>query len=179
MAAKAGEKALGKMGLEEDGAVQAAGTAVMEQPDDMTVLKEILRKEILQEMAGTIDEFKRNIKEEFRAELEAEVRAEVKQDEKDLGATIAKLSQQKRYRIIINEQENTDTQNGRNDVFVACNGAPFLIKRGHEVVVPEGILNVLQESRPISVRKNPEDDSEILREFPRFALTVIGEVVES
>lgn len=131
--------------------------------------------------AALLEEFKinkENIKAELKAEIEAEVRSEVKEDEQTMGAAVAEMVAQKRFKIIINEQENTDTQGGNNDVFVSCNGVPFLIKRGREVTIPEGHLNVLKESRPINIKKG-EDEKLVLREFPRFALQIIGEATES
>lgn len=138
---------------------------------------EKLKAEIKAELLKEVEINKANIKAELRAEIEAEIRAEAKEDENTMGAAVAEMVEQKRFKIVINEQENTDTQGGNNDVFVSCNGIPFLIKRGREVVIPEGHLNVLKESRPISIKKN-EDEELVLREYPRFALQIIGEVAE-
>ncbi|MBZ0158398.1 MAG: hypothetical protein K8I29_19545 [Alphaproteobacteria bacterium] len=77
----------------------------------------------------------------------------------------------KKYRIIIDEQDNTDKN---NDVFVTDGrGTPYLIKRGHEVVVPEGVVNVLKEAVYTLIEKN-ENGEEVRRDIPRFALRVLG-----
>lgn len=85
---------------------------------------------------------------------------------------IVKKEKVKKYRIVIDEQDNSDKN---QDVFVTDGkNTPYLIKRGHEVVVPEGVVNVLKES----VYKIVSEDgfgNKTEKSVNRFALRVLGE----
>lgn len=79
----------------------------------------------------------------------------------------------KMFRIIIDEQDNSD-KNG--DVFVTdpSDGTPFLIQRGFEVDVPEGVVNNLKEC--IQEKLEYKGGEERWRKIPRFAMRIIKEL---
>jgi|GEM_PF-3727395 len=82
---------------------------------------------------------------------------------------------EKLFKIIIDEQAGPDAH---EDVFVGVNGKHYLIKRGHEVVVPEGVVNVLRESITAKIIKH-EDGTEEIKHIPRIAFRVLGEVTKN
>jgi hypothetical protein len=45
-----------------------------------------------------------------------------------------------------------DGANAPTEEFVGFNGKAYLIKRGEEVMVPEGVYNVLMESKKVRAR---------------------------
>lgn len=94
-------------------------------------------------------------------------RAEAKADMK---TAVDELRAQERYRIILNEQENTDNPSQQ---FVSCNGVSWLIKRGVEVVVPEGILNVIKGCVYSRSTQSPDGDIES-KKVNRFSYSVLG-----
>lgn len=61
--------------------------------------------------------------------------------EADIKTAVDELRTQKRYRLTLNEQENTDDPQQQ---FIGCNGVGWILKRGSEAIVPEGILNVIK-----------------------------------
>jgi hypothetical protein len=80
----------------------------------------------------------------------------------------------KMFRIILQEQENSD-KNQDQLVTDPSNGKQYLIKRGFEVDVPEGVLNNLKES--ITERLEYDDNgNEVWRKIPRFSFTVVKEL---
>ena len=79
----------------------------------------------------------------------------------------------KMFRIIIDEQDNND-KNGP----VRCTdgqGKQYMIPRGIEVNVPEGVVNVIRESVFTTYEKD-SNDNDIERHIPRFAMRVIKEL---
>lgn len=84
------------------------------------------------------------------------------------------VAKKKMYRIIIDQQDNTDRN---NDAFVTdpSNGVPYNIKRGFEVDVPEGVVNNLRES-VMERLEYDENGEEKWRRIPRYAMRVIKEL---
>ncbi|MCK5606714.1 hypothetical protein KAR91_32730 [Candidatus Pacearchaeota archaeon] len=80
----------------------------------------------------------------------------------------------KMFRIILGEQDNSD-KNQDQLVTDPSDGKQFLIKRGFEVEVPEGVVNNLKESI-VDKLEYDENGNEVWRPIPRFALTELGEV---
>ena len=79
----------------------------------------------------------------------------------------------KMFKIIIDEQDNDD-KNGD----VKCTdgqGTQYSIKRGHEVDVPEGVVNVLKESVYERIEED-EHGNERKRHIPRYAMRIIKEL---
>lgn len=89
---------------------------------------------------------------------------------------LAEMSKRKTgfARIKIHEQEGV---NSSPYVFVCVNGTSYYIPRNEEVVVPENVLNVLKDARPIITRSERMSDGSI-RYFEsygsRFAFEVIS-----
>lgn len=78
----------------------------------------------------------------------------------------------KYYKIIIDEQQNSD-QNG--DIFTSDGvSKQYQIQRGKEVIVPEGVVNVLKES--IITHLEYKDSDIVERHIPRFALRILETV---
>lgn len=91
----------------------------------------------------------------------------------DVSPKVKGVKPKKMFRIIIDEQDNTD-KNGP----VRCTdgqGKQYLIKRGFEVNVPEGVVNVIKES-VFTVYDKDEGDNDIERHIPRFAMRIIKEL---
>lgn len=65
-----------------------------------------------------------------------------------------KVAAPKMYKINISSE---DTAEGKSDVFVAVNFHSYLIKRDQDVVVPEGVVEVLRNTvaNTIDGNKNP------------------------
>ncbi|MCK5235811.1 MAG: hypothetical protein KAR06_02405 [Deltaproteobacteria bacterium] len=79
---------------------------------------------------------------------------------------------QKMFKIIIDEQDNSDMNRA-----VQCTdgqGKQFLIQRGKEVTVPEGVVNVLRES--VYEVYQEVDGKDIKRSIPRYALRILEEL---
>lgn len=84
----------------------------------------------------------------------------------------AKATKQKMFRIIIDEQDNND-KNGP----VKCTDGQnkqYTIWRGHEVDVPEGVVNVIKES--VYEVYEEKGDETITRQIPRYAMRIIKEL---
>ena len=80
----------------------------------------------------------------------------------------------KMFRIILDEQDNSDKNNDQL-VTDPSNGKQYLIKRGFEVDVPEGVVNNLRES-VIDKLEYDANGEEVWRSIPRFAMRVIKEL---
>lgn len=80
----------------------------------------------------------------------------------------------KMFRIILDEQDNADKNNDQL-VTDPSNGKQYLIKRGFEVDVPEGVVNNLRES-VIDRLEYDANGEEVWRSIPRFAMRVIKEL---
>ncbi len=79
----------------------------------------------------------------------------------------------KMVRIIIDRQDNSD-----KNIDVKCTdgqGRQFVIKRGFEVDVPIGVLNVLRESIQTTLEMNEQGD-ERYTDIPRIAVRLIKEL---
>ena len=79
----------------------------------------------------------------------------------------------KMFRIVIDEQDNND-KNGP----VRCTdgrGRQYMIPRGVECNVPEGVVNVIRESVFTTYEKDAQGN-DIERNIPRFAMRVIKEL---
>jgi hypothetical protein len=96
-------------------------------------------------------------------------------DETDIDEPAEVPECARKFKIIIHEQDNFDEN---RDVFVGLNGYGYLIKRGKEVVVPEGVVNVLKESIITTIKKNPDTGEDEVRNIPRFSFSNYGEVIE-
>jgi len=96
-------------------------------------------------------------------------------DHEDEGVSSEPLESKRKFKIVISEQQNTDDP---NQVFVSCNGNAFLIQRGQEVIIPEGILNVLKESVYEIPYKDTETGEDKIRYVKRFAISELGEVIQ-
>lgn len=97
------------------------------------------------------------------------------EDETDIDEPVEVPVVTRKFKIIIHEQDNFDEN---RDVFVGLNGYGYLIKRGKEVVVPDGIVNVLKESVITTIKKNPDTGEDEVRNIPRFSFSNYGEVIE-
>jgi len=126
-----------------------------------------------------VDELSRLIAEntakamaDFLAASTAKVDEADKEEAKvELQTAVEMLMAQKKYRIILNEQDGTDDPHQQ---FIGCNGVQWLIKRGMEVTVPEGIVNVIKEC--IYEKRIEMDDGEVIvKRQPRFSYTILGE----
>ena len=86
---------------------------------------------------------------------------------------VKKTGGQKKYRIIIDEQDNTD----KNQSVFATDGSgkPYLIPRGIEVVVPVGVVNVIKES-VYTITSTDENGNKAERYVKRHAMRDLGEV---
>ncbi len=80
----------------------------------------------------------------------------------------------KMFRIILDEQDNSDKNNDQL-VTDPSDGKQYLIKRGFEVDVPEGVVNNLRES-VIDRLEYDANGEEVWRSIPRFAMRVIKEL---
>lgn len=85
----------------------------------------------------------------------------------------SKQEPEKKYRVIINTQEGFD---GKDDVKLGVNGRVFLVKRGHEVELPESYLGVLKDAKITQISKDDEGNEQII-DIPRFSYNILGEVV--
>lgn len=86
--------------------------------------------------------------------------------------TEVKAVKQKMFRIIIDEQDNND-KNG----LVRCTDGQskqYTIERGHEVDVPEGVVNVLRES--VYTTNEEVNNKTVTRNIPRYAMRIIKEL---
>lgn len=63
---------------------------------------------------------------------------------------------------------------GNDDVFVSINGKAYLIARGHEVVAPESVVKVLEESIYTKYKYNDKGEPTEYK-VPRFAVRRIRE----
>jgi hypothetical protein len=117
--------------------------ATQAQADEIAELKAKLAK-AEEEKADALKAAKEA--EEARAVAEAAAKKAAKhsrdKSEQDEQATLAALRRQKKYVLTVNSTE-TDSA----PVPLGCNGAHYLIKRDTEVLVPKGIINVLERSR--------------------------------
>ncbi len=80
----------------------------------------------------------------------------------------------KMFRIILDEQDNSDKNNDQL-VTDPSDGKQYLIKRGFEVDVPEGVVNNLRESIQSRLEYD-ENGVEVWRNIPRFAMRIIKEL---
>jgi Cys-tRNA synthase (O-phospho-L-seryl-tRNA:Cys-tRNA synthase) len=87
--------------------------------------------------------------------------------EKD-GMVIFPLSEEKdpRIPIIIEEQDNHE---GSMPVKASINGHPFLIKRGHKVMLPTSYVGMLEELK-YTVYQKDDEGRDVEREVPRFVI---------
>lgn len=72
----------------------------------------------------------------------------------EVPAKAKKAAAPKMYRVTIGSD---DTAEGKSDVFVALNFHSYLIKRDQEVIVPEGVVEILRNTvaNTIDGNKNP------------------------
>lgn len=103
------------------------------------------------------------------SEEEEQAVTEVKKIEKKVTAKKGP----KMYKIHIDEQAGPDAF---PEVFVGVNGKHYLIKRGHEVVVPEGVVNVLKETVVTKILVDPKTGAETIKNIPRISFRILGEV---
>lgn len=105
----------------------------------------------------------------------------VASDDKDIDAAVvekqvvAQLHRQKHFRLVINS--GRDAQD-RCPVFLAVNGREYLICRDKEVVVPEAVVNVLNDAVEMkAVSSQGEDGQTVVSWKPakRFSYSVLGE----
>lgn len=135
------------------------------QPVDIDELSKVIAANTAEAMAkvmgSLVDRATKGIPDEKeRAEAKA-----------DMTIAVDELRKQKRYRIILNEQENTDNPKQQ---LIGCNGVAWLIRRGTEAVVPEGILNVIKEcvyTRPIQDAEGNIENKRV----NRFSYSILGE----
>lgn len=134
------------------------------QPVDIDELSKVIASNTADAMAAAMGSF---INKNTEGITDKKEKAEAKADMK---VAIDELRTQKRYRVILNEQENTDDPRQQ---FVSCNGVSWLIKRGVEAVIPEGILNVIKECvyiRPVQDEAGNIENKKV----NRFSYTVLG-----
>lgn len=136
--------------------------------EELPALKEELKAELTLAMQEETSILAANLRNALKDDLQTEVAETVQ----DMEKTKADLRAQTKYRITVHEQDNTDD---KNQVFVSVNGYPYLIRRGEEVEVPEGVLNVLREAVIGKISKD-KDGNEVIKSVNRFAYTVHGEV---
>ena len=134
------------------------------QPIDIAELSKVIAENTADAMAKAMESFISKSTDGIKDEKE---KAEAKED---IKTAIDELRVQKRYRVILNEQENTDDPQQQ---FISCNGVAWILKRGAEAIVPEGILNVIKECVYTRQTQNAEGEVESKR-VNRFSFTVLG-----
>lgn len=80
---------------------------------------------------------------------------------------------EKRFRLIIEEEENA-----LNYVPVGVNGVVYQIMRGVEVVVPQAVLDVLEQAKASRVTQERQPDGTMhkyVKTFNRYPYRVLGE----
>jgi len=80
---------------------------------------------------------------------------------------------EKRYRLVIEEEENA-----LNYVPVGVNGVVYQIMRGIEVEVPKSALDVLEQARAARPTQERQQDGSIrtfVKNFNRYPYRVLGE----
>jgi hypothetical protein len=136
--------------------------------------------------AGSTQEPTKEAAKETPETKEEAVKVEEKTEEPEIKVAPGKIAQKaavksqpakpkkKMFRIIIDEQDNSD-KNG--DVFVTdpSDGTPFLMQRGSEVDVPEGVVNNLKECI-IEKLEYDKEGNERWRKIPRYAMRIIKEL---
>jgi len=118
--------------------------------------------------------------EEEEAPAEEEVVDKAPEPEKSSAAEVdtrhrpPAAKKKRMFRIILGEQDNSDN-NQDQLVTDPSDGKQFLIKRGFEVEVPEGVVNNLKES-VVTKLSYDREGNEVWKDIPRFAITELGEV---
>lgn len=142
---------------------EATEENVSEEITDEVVAEEAASEEPIEEEAPEVEE-----EDEELPKAGAE-KADPKQNYDGRGKVKKKM-----FRIVIDQQDNWD-KNNNVQVTDPSDGTQFLIKRGHEVDVPEGVVNNLRES-VIEQLYYDDDGNERTRNIPRFAMRVIKEL---
>lgn len=98
--------------------------------------------------------------------IENDVDDDPEADAPKLDAAPAKKKEEPRVRIIVHEQEGIG---GTDDVVVGVNGNVTRIKRGHEVLVKQSVVDVLEDAVITTFVPNPEvPGAYTVRKFRRF-----------
>lgn len=95
---------------------------------------------------------------------------ELAEAKKEITVAVDELRKQKKYKMMLNEQENTDDPRQQ---FISCNGVAWLIKRGVEVIVPEGIRNVIKEAVYLRGTQDTEGNT-VVKKVNRFSYSELG-----
>lgn len=93
-------------------------------------------------------------------------------DEDQPTEKVSSTSKFRRFEIIIDEQGGPDAS---SIVQLGVNGVAYQIMRGHKVIVPEGVVNVLSEAITAKIVKNP-DGTEQVKHMPRISFRVLREI---
>lgn len=118
-----------------------------------------------------INQLKKELKEEVKKQEQEKVEPEyVREELTEVNKNTNVKTKEKKVRIIIDEQVGPDAH---SEVFVGVNGKHFLIKRGHEVEVPQSVVNVLSEAVITKIIRH-EDGTEELKRIPRISFRVLG-----
>jgi hypothetical protein len=81
------------------------------------------------------------------------------------GMVIFPIPDEPRVKIVIDEQEGHE---GHQPVKLGINGHVLVIKRGHEVEIPESFINLLKELK-YTVYGKDDAGNDTERDVPRFA----------
>ena len=103
----------------------------------------------------------------------SESRAVDKEAERQERQNRQTLAQQRKVRILIPSGHD---EQGRCPVTVGVNGYAYLIERDKEVLVPEGVVNVLKlakESTAVRIEENGQIRVDF-RESPRYPMQILG-----
>lgn len=89
-----------------------------------------------------------------KAEDKIEDIKEIIETSAEAPAKAKKVAAQKMYKVRVDSDE---TAEGKSDVFIALNFHSYLIKRDQEVIVPEGVVEILRNTvaNTIDGNKNP------------------------
>lgn len=174
------DKALDKMGVSTVETPQAPTgedvpfvTKAEAAPDnvDMATIRAQMRAEIMAEMKkdllpGLIAE----IKAEAMAIARAEAAEDYAEEVAELKQAEAVVKAQPKYRLVIYQQEGPE---GKEPVFVGVNGYGYMIRRGEEVIVPRGVVSVLEEAVEIQVTKNDKTGDDVETPIKRFSFHAV------